>query len=68
MKGTKFTLKASIPCNTTATVHIPATNSESVTEGGKPASSAPGVKFLRMEQGKAVFEVGSGDYDFRVES
>jgi hypothetical protein len=66
-KGTTFALKTSIPCNTTATVHIPAANSESVTEGGKPASSAPGVKFLRIEQGKAVFEVGSGDYDFRVE-
>ena len=67
MKGTTFTLKASIPCNTTATVHIPAANAEAVAEGGKPASGAPGVKFLRMEQGKAVFEVGSGDYDFRVE-
>jgi alpha-L-rhamnosidase len=66
-KGTAFTLKASIPCNTTATVHIPTANAEAVMEGGKPTSGAPGVKYLRMEQGKAVFEIGSGNYDFRVE-
>jgi hypothetical protein len=26
--------------------------------------SAPGLKFLRMDEGNAVFEVGSGSYKF----
>jgi alpha-L-rhamnosidase len=60
----QFMLKASIPCNTTATVHVPAANVDSVTESGKPATASTGVKFLRMENGSAVFAVGSGQYQF----
>ncbi len=37
-----------------------------MTEGGRPAAGAPGVKFLRMEPGAAVFEVGSGTYSFEA--
>ncbi len=62
--GDKFALKVSIPANTTATVFVPAKTSTGVTESGKPASSSRGVKFLREENGCAVFEIGSGDYDF----
>ncbi|MFM2096247.1 MAG: hypothetical protein RIS70_3371 [Planctomycetota bacterium] len=29
------------------------------------AAEAKGVKFLRMENGRAVFEVPSGNYEFR---
>jgi len=35
-----------------------------VSENGKPASQAQGVKFLRQEGGRAVFEIGSGQYAF----
>ena len=63
-RGDKFTLKVSIPANTTATVFVPAQSSALVTESGKPASQSRGVKFLREENGRAVFEIGSGDYDF----
>jgi alpha-L-rhamnosidase len=37
-----------------------------VTEGGKPADQAAGVKFLRTEHGVAVYAVGSGTYTFNV--
>jgi alpha-L-rhamnosidase len=37
----------------------------SVTESGKPASEAKGVKFLRMENKAAVYAVGSGSYQFQ---
>jgi len=36
-----------------------------VTESGKPAAKAEGVKFLRMENVAAVYEVGSGTYRFQ---
>ena len=62
--GARFTLKVSIPANTTATVFVPAKTSAAVTEGGRPALSSRGVKFLREENGCAVFEIVSGDYDF----
>ena len=51
----------------TATVHVPTKNAASVTESGKPVSSADSVKFLRMENGAAVYEVGSGSFRFGSE-
>jgi hypothetical protein len=54
----KFTLEVSIPPNTTAEIFVPAKN---------PAIAvkcSPGEKSSRMENGCAVFEVGSGDYKF----
>ncbi|MFT2008874.1 glycoside hydrolase family 78 protein [Pontibacter sp. 13R65] len=60
----RFTWKISVPANTKAVVYIPASSEKSVTEGGKKASSANGIKFLRMEGDRAVYELGSGDYSF----
>jgi len=60
----QFTLKLTVPVNTTATVYVPAASAEAVSEGGKPAAQATGVKFLRTEEGAAVFTVGSGHYVF----
>jgi alpha-L-rhamnosidase len=59
-------LSVVIPPNTTATVYLPAADPAGITESGKPAAEAEGVKFLRMEQRAAVYEVGSGSYAFRV--
>lgn len=36
-----------------------------VTASGKSAVKAKGVKFLRMENGTAIFAVGSGIYTFQ---
>ncbi|TXK33905.1 Bacterial alpha-L-rhamnosidase [Pontibacter qinzhouensis] len=60
----RFTWKISVPANTKAIVYIPASSEKNVTEGGKKTSSATGVKFLRMEGDRAVYELGSGDYNF----
>jgi len=43
---------------------IPASNMARIAESGKPVAKAEEVKFLRQENGKVVFEVGSGTYDF----
>jgi len=59
---TRFDL--TVPANTAATVYIPARDAAAVSEGGRPATQAAGVKFVRMEAGAAVFEVGSGEYRF----
>jgi hypothetical protein len=63
-EGGTFRWRLRVPPNTTATVYVPASRPETVTEGGKAASEASGVRFLRMEKGRAIFEVGSGTYDF----
>jgi alpha-L-rhamnosidase len=62
--GKGLTVNVTIPPNTTAKVHVPAGSEQSVSESGGPASKAPGVEFLRMEDGAAVFAVVSGKYEF----
>jgi len=59
-----FRWNITVPANTTATVYVPDASAESVTENGKPAVQAQGVKLVRMENGRAVFSVGSGSYRF----
>lgn len=61
-------LKVTVPVNTVAEVHVPAKSRWAVTEGGRRADAAKGVRFLRMENGAAVFEVGSGSYSFGVDT
>jgi alpha-L-rhamnosidase len=59
-----FDWQIEVPVNTTATVFVPARSSAPVFESGKIAGNAEGVKFLRWENGCAVFDVGSGKYHF----
>jgi len=58
----KFKWHILIPPNTSARVLVPAEDRSSVSEKGK----FKGVKFLGMEDGRAVYEIGSGEYDFIV--
>lgn len=61
-----FVWDISVPCNTTATVYIPASPENTIMENGVKATSAKGVRFKKFENGHAVFEVGSGSYHFAV--
>ena len=65
-EGDSLTLNVTIPPNTTALVRVPAADAKTVTESGRPAAQATGVKFLRSENGAAVYEVGSGTYAFKA--
>jgi alpha-L-rhamnosidase len=60
-------LKVTVPVNTVAEVHVPADSRWAVTESGRPAGDAQAVRFLRMDGGAAVFEVGSGSYTFALD-
>ncbi|MBN1290712.1 MAG: family 78 glycoside hydrolase catalytic domain [Candidatus Latescibacteria bacterium] len=53
-----------VPANTSATVYVETESVEKVTESGQKASESESVKFLRLENGCAVFEIGSGKYSF----
>ncbi|MHC4574462.1 MAG: glycoside hydrolase family 78 protein [Planctomycetota bacterium] len=59
-----FKMHVTIPANTTAMLYVPAKSSDSVTEGGRPAAKAEGLRFLRMEDASAVFAADSGRYKF----
>ena len=62
--GKRFRLDVTIPPNTTATIHVPASATDQVTEGGLPVARSRGVSLLRLEDGATVFSVGSGKYQF----
>jgi hypothetical protein len=62
--GQSLAMHVSIPANTTATICVPASDSNSVQEGGGPAAQSDGVGFLRMEGTYALYQVGSGEYMF----
>ncbi len=66
-KDGKFVWRVTIPANTTAEVRVPAKDAAKVTESGVSAAQADGLKFVKMDNGAAVFEAGSGTYQFEVE-
>jgi alpha-L-rhamnosidase len=59
-----FTWKVTIPANTTATLYIPTKDPGSVKEGDNLVKDNPFIKFEGMEHGAAVYEIGSGAYEF----
>ena len=64
LDGDQLTMAVTIPANTTATIYVPTKDAASITESGQPVSKIPQVKFLRQEEGTAVYAVGSGTYQF----
>ena len=61
----KLTIDVSVPVNTTATICIPANQGSEIFESGQPVRKIKGVEFLKYENGKAVYIVGSGNYIFQ---
>jgi alpha-L-rhamnosidase len=59
--ATGLELDVTVPPNTTALVHVPASNPRDVTTGKIGLA-----KLNRVEKGRVVYEVGSGQYKFRV--
>jgi alpha-L-rhamnosidase len=64
VQGDRFVWEITVPANTTATVSVPTADPASVTESGKPAVTADGVKPAGVHAGAAVFEVAAGTYRF----
>jgi alpha-L-rhamnosidase len=57
---------AIVPANTSATLYLPAISGEEITEHGISASKAKGIRLIKYENGKAVFELQSGNYEFKT--
>jgi alpha-L-rhamnosidase len=61
----KFSMNVTVPVSCTASVYVPATQKEAVMESGQSVGKDKNVKFVRMEDGNALFTVGSGTYSFQ---
>ena len=64
--GTTTTMDIEIPVNTTATVYLPTTDANSVTESGKALPTIPEIKILGPENAYQKIEIGSGKYHFAM--
>jgi len=61
-EGNVFHWNFTIPANTTASIYLPVKFTDDITEGGRQLSSVKEIRFAGNEKGKAVYEVGSGNY------
>ncbi len=59
-----FRLSVAVPPNTRATLRLPAGTLDQITEGGQPLATGNGILSARLEDGNALIEVGSGNYEF----
>jgi hypothetical protein len=64
IEGETLRLDVVIPVNTSAVIAVPASDASAVLEGALPVSRAQGLKLLRIENGAALYEAGSGAYSF----
>lgn len=58
--------EATVPPNTMATLFLPASSENDVRENGYPVNETEGIKFIRLEDGKAVYTLQSGKYRFET--
>jgi alpha-L-rhamnosidase len=64
IESNRIIYTATVPANTTATLYLPASPQQKITEGGKDISNANGLEFIGFEKDRAVFKLKSGEYEF----
>lgn len=57
-------LDVTIPPSAVATVYLPASGGDAVTESGKPLAQAPGVRLIGQEGNSLILKIESGRYAF----
>jgi len=66
IEGDKIIMDIEIPANTTATVFVPASNKEAITENGNAVSSSKDLQVTGTENGYVILKVNSGKYHFEI--
>jgi alpha-L-rhamnosidase len=64
LDGDGLRLEVTIPPNTTALIHVPASAESAVMESGRPAADAEGLEPAGRENGATVFRAQAGHYSF----
>lgn len=60
----RFRLQVTVPANTTAEIHLPVENANSITESGQPLSNLKITPITDAATKRVIVKVGSGKYDF----
>jgi alpha-L-rhamnosidase len=67
LEADAFILEVSIPANTSATIYVPATNVETITESGKELKMSEEIQLVKYENNIVQIEIKSGKYLFKSE-
>jgi alpha-L-rhamnosidase len=62
--GDKFTLRVTIPPNTTARVSLPSWDLNKTLANSRPIGEDRDIKFVRQAGDRAILQVGSGSHEF----
>lgn len=65
LDGKTLQYACTVPANSSATLELPAKEPAKVTEGASLASEARGVIYVGERNGRAVFDLGAGSFEFR---
>ncbi len=60
-----MTIDFTVPVGSTATVWIPASSENNVSENGRKIIKSETVSFRQMKDGYAIYNIASGEYSFR---
>jgi len=64
LKANTFDIDITIPPNTNALVFLPASRESAILEGNKNINDIKSIHFLKWENDRAVYKIGSGTYHF----
>jgi alpha-L-rhamnosidase len=64
LKNDIFTWKITIPEGSRANILVPARTPDDIRQNGQPVMQTPGLKYVRIEEGRVNLEIGAGDYLF----
>ncbi|MDP4204110.1 MAG: alpha-L-rhamnosidase C-terminal domain-containing protein, partial [Bacteroidota bacterium] len=64
----KTVYRITVPANTSATLFLKAPDVNRISESGTAVKSAKGIRFLKSDNGKSLFELSAGNYSFEVQN
>lgn len=65
-EGKNLSMYVDVPFNTSATISFPTLDRNSIIENGNPIDNQKDIQYLSAENGRSLYRVGSGYYNFKL--
>lgn len=66
IEGRQLHITIEVPVNSTASIRLPVSHTDQVSENGKAVQQRPEIKYLKSAGGFTFYELGSGLYQFTM--
>lgn len=66
VEGDVLIYQCTVPANTTARLHLPATSVKQISEGNKTLAKCKGIETVGVVNGRVILKLTSGTYSFQV--